>query len=45
MPEKGTLECETCKFNVSMDDDKVECEFLKMIGKYDPKCEKYEKRE
>jgi len=36
------INCESCQFNVGMDDEKMRCEFMKMLGKNDPACEKYE---
>ncbi|MBN2149928.1 MAG: hypothetical protein JW839_00650 [Candidatus Lokiarchaeota archaeon] len=37
-------DCESCKFNLGMDDEKMRCEFAKMLGKSEPGCEKYEPR-
>jgi hypothetical protein len=43
--EKATPpDCESCKFNINMDDDKMKCEFAKMLGKREPGCEKYEQK-
>ncbi len=53
MDKEGTQEkpteakkenCESCKFNISMDDEKMRCEFAKMLGKREPGCEKYEEK-
>nr|MDO8083921.1 hypothetical protein [Candidatus Sigynarchaeum springense]MDO8118612.1 hypothetical protein [Candidatus Sigynarchaeota archaeon] len=37
-------DCESCKFNLGMDDEKLRCEFAKMLGKNEPGCENYEKK-
>ena len=42
---KNDEDCETCKFNLNADDEKVRCEFLKLLGKpTDAACEKYESK-
>jgi hypothetical protein len=38
----STINCENCTFNTSMDDDQARCEFVKLMGKKDPTCAKYE---
>jgi hypothetical protein len=38
------LDCESCKFNINMDDEKMRCEFAKMLGKREPGCEKFEEK-
>jgi hypothetical protein len=38
------LDCESCKFNTSMEDEQMRCEFAKMLGKREPGCEKYEQK-
>ena len=37
-------DCESCKFNINMDDEKMRCEFAKMLGKHEPGCEKFEEK-
>ncbi len=37
-------DCESCKFNANMDDEKMKCEFAKMLGKREPGCENYEQK-
>ncbi len=37
-------DCESCKFNLNIDDEKMRCEFAKMLGKNEPGCEKYEEK-
>ncbi|MHA1370274.1 MAG: hypothetical protein ACTSWN_17095 [Promethearchaeota archaeon] len=39
------IDCKTCKFNLSDDSEEVRCEFMKVLGKSDPVCEKYEKKQ
>ncbi len=39
------INCENCQFNIGMDDEQMKCEFMKMLGKKDPACEKYEPKE
>ena len=34
--EEKKGDCESCKFNLSMDDEKLRCEFAKMLGKSEP---------
>ncbi|MBD3187940.1 hypothetical protein GF325_13975 [Candidatus Bathyarchaeota archaeon] len=45
MVAKKDEDCEDCKFNLAADDEKVRCDFLKMLGKTDAACDKFEKRE
>jgi hypothetical protein len=40
--EPAKEDCESCKFNITMDDEKMRCEFAKMLGKREPGCEKFE---
>ncbi|HME53574.1 MAG TPA: hypothetical protein VKM55_15215 [Candidatus Lokiarchaeia archaeon] len=38
----NNINCENCTFNSGMDDDQARCEFMKLMGKKDPTCSKYE---
>ncbi|MHA1683290.1 MAG: hypothetical protein ACTSUE_20290 [Promethearchaeota archaeon] len=44
MGKKTTDDCSDCKFNIAADDEMVHCEFLKMLGKSDSKCDKFEEK-
>lgn len=49
IPETPTdakkVDCESCKFNINMDDEKLRCEFAKMLGKKEPGCEQYKEKD